>query len=418
MAANVGSQIVTLIYFTPAVVETVNNRQKEIQPVGIYKGGYLTVIDGSHCQLSPLVCEIGDGTYQVKIETGATVSITVAPATPYIVLRWVHDPAVQSNDYMDFMVTATPAANDLVVAKCLFTSGVLTDFSYGDVLYPRSFPKQPRLYLKVESTGASELRVRIRGGYVQGNAGSTFVPDQKSSSIVAPTSTSKVYLICVDPDTGIIAVDSTGTENVSPTAPAYAGRLVLAEITLAVGATSIPDSKIKDVRPFVSVGSRPLVDNNTLVYNSGIMSVNRLPIATLPRYTIKWHNGAATAAPSTFTSITQTGSLISLGTLLWGIGLSNGTVETMFQMTVNNITGSTRTISQLLAYCDDSVYCWLNGVQIHFWAAGAGKPNYTFNWPLIPGSNLIQIIHVDIGGNSDIMLIGDFVDDTHVTFVS
>jgi len=267
MAVNVGSQTVTLIYFTPAVVETVNNRSKEIQPTGIYKGGYLMVVDGTHCQLSPLICEIGDGTYQVKVETAAVVNIVVASGTPYVVLRWVHDLAVQSNDYMDFVITATPAANDLVVAKCLFTAGALTGFDYGDTAYPRSFPKQPRMYLKVDSTEESELRVQIHGGYVQGSAGSTLVADQKSSSIVAPTTSSKIYLVCVDPDTGIISVDSSGTESATPTAPAYAGRLVLAEITLSVGNTSIPNSKIKDVRPFVC--RLPGVDNITLEYASG-----------------------------------------------------------------------------------------------------------------------------------------------------
>ena len=267
MAVNVGSQVVTLIYFTPAVVETVNNRSKEIQPTGIYKGGYLTVVDGTHCQLSPLICEIGDGTYQIKVETAAVVNIVVASGTPYVVLRWVHDLAVQSNDYMDFVITATPATNDLVVAKCLFTAGALTGFDYGDMAYSRSFPKQPRMYLKVDSTNESELRVQIHGGYVQGSLGSTLVPDQKSSSIVAPITSSKIYLVCVDPDTGIITIDSSGTESATPTAPAYAGRLVLAEITLSVGNTTIPDSKIKDVRPFVC--RLPGVDNTTLEFTSG-----------------------------------------------------------------------------------------------------------------------------------------------------
>ena len=420
MSANVGSQTVTLIYYSPADVELVNNRSKEIQPTGIYKGGYLTVVDGSHCQLSPLVCEISDGTYQVKIETGATVNIAVASATPYVVLRWVHDLAVQSNDYMDFVATATPATNDLVVAKCLFTGATLTGFDYGDTAYTRSFPKQPRLYLQVESTGESELRVRIRSGFVQGNASSIFVPEQKSSSIVAPITSNKIYLVCVDPDTGIISVDSTGAEVVTPVAPDYAGRLVLAEITLAVGATSIPDSRIKDVRAFLTP-SRPPTDDVTLEYAIGVLQIRRLPIATLPRYTMKWKSGSVWSSPTSFSAVSQTGSQISLGSIIWGAGNTTANSSTLFTMTVNNSTGIARAITQLLGWSDDKAYFWLNGVQIDS-CTTIGNANKTVTWNLLPGDNLIQIILVDQNvsqpGVAEMALLGDFVDDTHVTFVS
>lgn len=419
MSVNVGSQTVTLIYYSPADVELVNNRSKEIQPTGIYKGGYLTVVDGSHCQLSPLICEIGDGTYQVKIETGATVNIAVASATPYVVLRWVHDLAVQSNDYMDFVATATPATNDLVVAKCLFTGATLTGFDYGDTAYTRSFPKQPRLYLQVESTGESELRVRIRSGFVQGNASSIFVPEQKSSSIVAPITSNKIYLVCIDPTTGVVSIDSTGTEAATPAAPAYAGRLVLAEIKLGVGNTTIPDSKIKDVRPFLTPG-RPPVDDVSLQSVSGILQIKQLPILTLPRYTIKWKSGSVWTAPASFSVVTQTGSQVSLGTLLWGSANTSASSSTLFTMTVNNITGVTRAITQLLGWCDDKAYFWLNGTMIDSYVGATGNANKTVTWNLLAGSNLIQIVFVDSvsATYAALSLIGDFVDDSHVTFVS
>ncbi len=154
---------------------------------------------------------------------------------------------------MEILQVAAPAANDLVVAKCTFTGGGnLQGFNYGDTTYPRSTPNTLDLFLKVEPTEDSELKVRIRAGHVQDADGMSIVPDQKSTILTAPTANSKIYLVYIDTSDGTVNIDSSGAEGASPTAPVYEEKLVLAEITLASTDTNITAAKIRDVRNFIS----------------------------------------------------------------------------------------------------------------------------------------------------------------------
>jgi len=265
MAANVGNQKITLLYHTIANSLEVNKRYVDIRQKGIYKGGWLSIIDDSHAQISPLICEISDTDYQVRAETQDAVNLSVSPGNPYIILRWTYTGSV--SDYMELKAVPTPLSYDLVVGKCIFSgSGDLNGFDYGDSLYPRSNPNVQDLFLKVEETGDSDLRVRIRAGRIQTPSGSINIDDQKSDLFVPPTSDSKVYLVYIDMTTGAIAIDSSGTPGANPSPPNYAGKLVLAEVTLASTDTSIPQSKIKDVRNFVSKFTEP--DDSTIELNS------------------------------------------------------------------------------------------------------------------------------------------------------
>jgi hypothetical protein len=246
---NVGSQIVTIIYNAQALSRTVNTRHQSIRERGIYSGGYLGIVDSSNCSISSLICEISDGTYQVKVQTQATVNLAVAEATPYVVLRWVYTGSA-ANDYMAFLAVASPATNDIVVGKCSFTGGgALQGFIYSE----RTTPSVHELFLRVEETATSELRVRIRAGRIQNGKETIQIPDQLSDLFTAPSANSKVYLVYVNRATGAIAIDSTGTEAASPVAPNYAGKLVLAEVTLASTAVNILQSNIVDVRDFINM---------------------------------------------------------------------------------------------------------------------------------------------------------------------
>jgi len=244
--ANVGNQTVTLLFFSPANTGVVNKRFQGIRPTGIYSGGYLSIVDGSHAQLSTLVCEITDGNYQVRIETALTVNIAVAFGTPYVVLRWAYVGA--SSDYMEILAVASPAANDLVIGKCTFSGGgALNGFVYSD----RTTPNTHDLFLKVEPTAETELRVRVRAGRIHTSSGVIDVSDQKSGLFTPPASNNKIYLVYVNISTGAIEIDSSGTAAVSPTPPDYKGKLVLAEVTLASTDTNITAGKIKDVRNWI-----------------------------------------------------------------------------------------------------------------------------------------------------------------------
>lgn len=262
---DVGGQTISVKYFAPGNSAEVNERFLGIRPVGIYSGGFLSVVNTSNAQISTLVCEISDGTHQVRVETTAAVSLSVAAATPYVVLRWGY--TGDTNDYMELLAvsSANVRATDVVVGKCVFVGGALSEFDYGDATHPRTYPNVLDLNLKVIPAGA--LRVWVLPGWVQSNLTGYFVPLQKSSSLTPPASNSKIYLVYIDPTDGTVNVDSSGASAATPVAPSYAQKIVLAEITLAAGASSIAAANIKDVRAFLNAGL-PGVDGTTITQNS------------------------------------------------------------------------------------------------------------------------------------------------------
>ena len=257
MPLDVGSQRISLKYGAAGNSQEINNRFVDIKPKGIYSGGYLTISDATHAAISPMVCEISglDGSsieHQVRVATTTAVTLTVSAALPYIILRWSY--TGDTADYMELLAVAGGSiqAYDLIVGKCTFAGGgALQGFNYGDTTYPRSNPDVHSLFLKVEPTINSELKVRVRAGRVQSSETTYSIADQKSSLFVAPTANSKVYLVYVDRLTGNVYIDSSGLEAVSPVAPSYGNKLVLAEVTLTSTSTNITASMIKDVRDFI-----------------------------------------------------------------------------------------------------------------------------------------------------------------------
>ena len=316
MPADSGTQTVTLKFFDPANSGLVNTRFKDVRETGIYSGGYLTVVDTSHCLLSTFVAEVTDGTYQVKVATAAAVNIAVALATPYVVIRWAYLGSA-SLDYASLIAVATPATYDVVVAKCSFSGVSLVGFDYGNATYPRTTPDTHKLHLNVEPTVASELRVRVRAGVIQGFTAATFVPDQLSDLFVVPASNSRIDLLYVDPDSGAVAIDSSGTAAASPVAPAYKGKIVLAEVTIASTSTNITASMIRDTRCFLTRTIDP--DGTTLGFNATTGKLERInPSTTWPGF------GAVTNLDSLGSTIIQGYSYIanSDGFLSLNVGFS------------------------------------------------------------------------------------------------
>ncbi len=277
MPSDIGTQTVTLKFFNPANSGAVNLRFKDIREVGMYTGGYLTVTDATHALLTTFVAEVGDGTFQVRVSTAVNVTITTALATPYIVLRWTYTGS-SSVDFAEMIVVATPAANDVVIAKCNFSGSTLIGFDYADATFPRTTPDTHHLHLGVEATPDVELRVRIRAGVVQGFNAATIIADQKSDLFVAPVSFPKIYLVYINLDTGAIAIDSTGVEDATPVAPTYKGKVVLAEVTLAAGATTIVAADIKDVRTFLYASVA--TDDTTIRFNPTTKKLERINAGT------------------------------------------------------------------------------------------------------------------------------------------
>lgn len=251
MSVNVGGQAISLKFMAPGNSEEINRRFLNTHPVGIYSGGILTISDGAHAIISSLVCEVGDGTYQVRVQTTLSVTLAVTLSTPYVVLRWAYTGTTA--DYMELLAVASGSvlSTDLTVGKCVFTAGSLSGFDYGDATHSRTVPSVHDLCLKVVPTVGSTLKTLVMPGWVHGQQQSFFVPMQETSALVPPVTYPKIYLVTLS-DAGVISIDSTGVEAVVPVEPNHDGRLVLAQIKLSPGDAVITADKITDVRPFLT----------------------------------------------------------------------------------------------------------------------------------------------------------------------
>jgi len=242
------TQKVSLQFFDAADAKEVNARLSILQQIGIYRGGYITKITDSQVSVSALVCEISDGTYQVKVDSDAAELVTVSIAAPYVVLRWVY--AESPSNVMTYVGVASVGilANDIVVGQCIYAGSIMTGFDY--VL--RTTPDVHDLFLKVVPTIPASMQVRVKPGKINYGVQNYNIIDQISGVLIAPTTNPRIDLIYADTD-GIIKV-FTGVEAVTPVAPDYNGKSGLAEITLTVGMTTIPVTSITDVRAFLSGG--------------------------------------------------------------------------------------------------------------------------------------------------------------------
>jgi hypothetical protein len=93
-----------------------------------------------------------------------------------------------------------------------------------------------------------DMTVRVEAGAVWTASGLTEVSAQDSDTIIAPSSNPRIDRIVLDPLSGLISV-VTGDEGTAPSAPAIStGKLPVAQVSLAVGQTSIVNSGITDER--------------------------------------------------------------------------------------------------------------------------------------------------------------------------
>lgn len=234
MPADVGTQTVLIKHYDRIDSWRVNNRFLDIRPVGIYKGGLMTYNSGpGTVDIHPLVCEISDGSYQVKVQT--TTDITVAAANnKYIVLRWNYT-GDKDVDYMEALaVTSGNVLDNDLVAGYVFNGVVI----YGSADHRRSTPNVQQLTLAVEPNQPTEdSKVFIRGGLVQSGSGYNYIHAQLLDLGAWPGTTRLVY---VTPSDG--TVESTSDTD-------YRGKLVLAEVAASA---SISESDITDVRGFLT----------------------------------------------------------------------------------------------------------------------------------------------------------------------
>ena len=250
MPADIGSQIITLKFFDPVDSFVVNRVAKDIRKLGIYTGGYLTRVSDVAVTLSPLTCEIGDGTYQIRGATTVAVPLTVSSALPYVILRWTYTGSA-SVDYMGFSAVALGSilSTDIVVGKCVFAGSTLTGFDYT----LRTNPNKMDLFLKVEQLEVPAMRVMVRAGRISYGASNFDIVVQQSPLFTAPGSLSRIDLLQINTLGALIITQ--GTAAASPVPPDYGGIVTIAQITLSVGQTTILNSNIKDVRSHVSAAT-------------------------------------------------------------------------------------------------------------------------------------------------------------------
>lgn len=324
MPSNLGNQQVTVKYFDPVDSDVANRIGLGVRKPGIYSGGYVTRVSDVSATISALDCEIGDGTYQVRIQTGVggsgNLAVTgIGAGTPYIILRWTYTGSITA-DYLEALAVAfgSITANDVIVCKCTFPGGTLTP-GYGwditDKIITRTNPNVQDLFLKVEPTVPASLYVRIRGGRVSYGTANYDIGDQ-TIVVTVPPANSWITLIQVNTSGAIIA-SAIGSAAASPTAPVYGGLITLAEVTTTAGGSTVSASNIKDVRGFVSGGASI---NNLLPSQSG----NAGKYLTTDASNISW--GTVNAVPSGLISL-WSGSIASIPSGWYLCNGSNGTPD-------------------------------------------------------------------------------------------
>lgn len=419
MPANIGNQSVSVIFFAPANSSLVNQRFVNIRPVGIYTGGWLSKVSDLSVTVSNLVCEISDGAHQVRVQTAEDVTIPVNSSNQYVILRWAYTGAV--SDYMQILSTDDPEPTDIIVGKCIFLGGQLTGFNYDF----RSTPQVQHLYLRVEPSDIPEMRLWIRRGNFQTATQNVLIADQKSPLFIAPITPgySRIDILTINSQGSIQIIKGTAAI-ANPIAPNYEGNLVLAEVLLKYGDTSITADRIRDVRPFLAAGL-PDVDNAAITKNiigkitvaqGGINSGHINPFVMpqmLPGWYTKVFYGVANQ-PSDFNYGDPRGRYISLGEIVrdFEAGFSF-----LYEMKVYNASGAVKKVNQVVRWNDNASSFYLNGTRFLNANKGENKVEQV-EWNLEPGLNNLQVVSKNTGGPSRFILLGDIINNSDVYWVS
>ncbi len=420
-ATNHGTQTIVYQYFLEASAENWGKRLLDIHATGIYSGCHVGIIGDTTLQLGQMVVEIRDATNQVCIRTSDLATISNATldsgsmtsATPYLVLRWAHTSSAAN--YLEVHAIASLSTRlqyDLVIGKMTFTGGVLSGFDYAD----RSHPRTPGVELRVEPLTWASMNLLVRGGrYPTGNTNFP-VQETQIGPFVAPAAPySRIDLVYM---AGSVPTILQGTPAVTPAAPNYGGRLVLAEVRVVNGDTSLSWDRITDVRPSLWPSAVP--DEATINYDAnGKLSINRVQVA--PKWNVTVCNANNLTLPSQFTtpiaefSIPSFGSFCGTHLSIQNIWLYNN--STRFRMTVNSIGPTVKTLK--LFAVDNWVYIYIDGVEVYHYVGAA----YQWDSPLasIPlsftnGDHIVDIVFADQGGNAYLNIVGDIVDGVSVLF--
>lgn len=253
-------------YFDSLINQNNNFMALDIRKVGIYSGGYLTVVNNTTFSLSNLSCEISDSGLsgnQVRLVTsGSPISIPVSNTNPptLVVLRWTYTASPTANYPSIYTVAqGSQLSTDLIVGTAAYSGSTLS-VDYG-VTYPSYLRSDPHnildLSLKVEPITtmpyAMTSGVLLRYGRVNYGV-STFSLPTQVVPVTASIGTPGYYqVVLLQVSTGGVVSTSlspygTAVASSTPTPPAYNGLLTLYEITVQYTGGTYYITAIKDVR--------------------------------------------------------------------------------------------------------------------------------------------------------------------------
>jgi hypothetical protein len=281
MPADVGTQTVSLKYLDAVRSGLVNLRHYKTRPTGIYEGGEVsTSIPSNTVTIGPLICEISDGTYQVRVQTADSVNVALDSTNKYLVLRWEYT-GNASDDYMDLLATSSVAANDILLGEMTYSGATPVSFSQAS----RSIPEHYKYQLKVTPTYVNSSRVVVNPGVAAVASGIVAVPWQYVD-LSGYTAGQSIYIYISD--TGAVAHSATATT--------YNAKAILAIIVLPVGKI-ITKSDITDGRSLVHKPVFP--DESTITTNT---STGKIAVAS----SIQWPGfGTRTTTDSLGNTLTQ-----------------------------------------------------------------------------------------------------------------
>jgi hypothetical protein len=330
-----------------------------------------------------------------------------------LVLRWSY--SASASNYVEVHAIASISAaqdGDVIIGECEFTGSTLNGFSYTN----RTRPQLLNLALRVEATTTTELYVRVRGGIYNDGNSKVVIADQKVGPFSAPASpNSRIDLVYID-SAGAVQI-ATGTAAVSPSAPDYAGKLVLAEVTVANGATNITSDDIADARGFLT--APVAVDGTTVDFNSsGQIAAQR--DALVPKWDVTVCDANNYTQVSDFVSPIAEFSEVSYGSIIkhFEPDLYVYNNSAWYRMTVTANTAVTKTLKAF--GIDNKAYVYVDGSLV--WSRTTTYVSHntplSISLTLSAGDHTIDVVLSDQGGNADWEILGDIVDNSDVVYRS
>ena len=239
---NYGDQHVAFDYKAPGKASEFNKLNYEILPVGIYSGGLLTRIDTVTVQISQLTCFIEDTItgIGVRIATNSTINTTVAPSTPYLIIRYGFSNV--ENNYADIIAVdyASIDPKDIIIGRCAYNASneLQSTFDYTRrTVSSLQDLDDKHLNLKVVPTESPSNTVSVSAGEVL-VLNNPYTFGGGTTDTISDTVDGRIDIVYID-DFGVLQV-LEGTDNASPVQPDFPSRgHALAKITRSGGVHTV-----------------------------------------------------------------------------------------------------------------------------------------------------------------------------------